>query len=328
MNRSEALIERNTNGINIIKFLRNNINLCALIVLLIIGTLASDSFLQPGNVLNVLKFISINGIVAAGFTVVCLSGGFDLSLGSTVSVCACLFMGLQKTSGIGAAIVFSLLAGAAFGLFNGTLLRITKGDLGDTFLITLGTSLIGQSIAYTYSKGYNIYADDSFSPVYRFIGHGEVLGIPMPIVIMATIMIFLQFLLKKTSFGREIYLIGGNKVTSYMSGINVHTYKTIAFMIAGMCAATAAMILTSRTTAASPRSGFGYDFDAAIAAVIGGNRVGGGRGGLAHTFIGAVIFGVLTNIMNLLNINPVLQMIIKGVMLVLALLADNLREKN
>lgn len=327
MKNSKAIPYNNVIGFKVIKFIRNNINLFALILLLFLGVLVSDSFLQPNNVLNVLKQISINGILATGFTLVCLCGGFDLSLGSTVSVCACLFMGIQRTSSIWVAIVVAIAAGAMFGLFNGVLLRIIKGDLGDTYLVTLGTSLLGQSLAYTYAKGFNIYAEN-YGPVFRFIGHGEIFGIPVPIILMLSIMAILQLLLKKTPFGRKIYLIGGNKVTSYMSGINVHRIKTIVFMIAGMCAAVSAMILTSRTTAAAPRSGFGYEFDAAIAAVIGGNRVGGGRGGIGHTFIGAIILGVLTNIMNLMNINQVLQLIIKGIMLILALFTDNLREKN
>ena len=325
MNKDDLVVKR-FQGFDLIRVIRNNINLVALIVILLIGTIASKEFLTPGNMLNVFKQISINGVLATGFTFVCLSGGFDLSLGSTISVCACLFMGLQRDNNIWVAIAVSVAVGAAFGLLNGILLRIIKGDLGDTFLITLGTSLLGQSVAYTYAKGFNIYAEN-YGPVFDFLGKGRVVGIPIQIVIMLSIMAILQFVLKKTVLGRQIYLIGGNKVASYMSGINVHTIKTIAFMIAGVCAAVSAIILTSRTTAAAPRSGFGYEFDAAIAAVIGGNRAGGGRGGIAHTLIGVIILGILTNIMNLMNIAPITQMIIKGAMLILALLADNLKTK-
>ena len=310
-----------------VKMMRNNINLMVLIMLFFIGIIASDRFLTTGNMINVFTQISINGVLAAGFTIVCLSGGFDLSLGSTVSVAAVLFMGIQRTNDIWLAIAISLIAGACFGLLNGVLLKVVRGDLGDTFLITLGTALLGRSIAHTYAGGFNIFADN-FGPVFRFIGSGRVLGIPIQIIIMLSVMAILQFMLKKTEFGRNIYLIGGNKTASYMSGINVHKVKTIAFIIAGICAVIAAIILTSRTTAASPRSGFGYEFNAAIAAVIGGNRVGGGRGGIVHTLIGVIILGFLTNIMNLMNIATILQMIIKGIMLVLALMADNLRTQS
>ena len=260
MMKKEGSMLSSIQSFNPTKTIRNNINLMALIVFFIMGMIASDRFLTMSNMLNVFTQISINGVLAAGFTMVCLSGGFDLSLGSTVSVTAVLFMGLQRTHDISVAIGVAVVAGVCFGLFNGTLLKVVRGDLGDTFLITLGTALLGRSIATSYTRGFNIYAE-GFGPVFNFLGRGSVLGVPIQIIIMLSVMVILQFVLKKTSFGRQIYLIGGNKNASYMSGIKVHRVKTICFIIAGVCAAITAMILTSRTTAASPRAGFGYEFD-------------------------------------------------------------------
>lgn len=310
----------------ILDFVKSNISIVVLLFLIVLGTVLSENFLTSKNLLNVLRQCSIIGIIAAGFTFVRVSGGMDLSLGSTVSLCAVLAMGTLKSSGnnVLLAAAVSLLAGAGAGFLNGTLLRVIRGDVSDTYLITLGTSLVGSSLAYTYSKGYNIYPKGE--SVYRFLGIGSFMGIPMPAVIMIVVLVVLHFVLKKTGFGRKVLMIGGNREACYMTGINVHRIRTCTFVIAGVCAAIAAIVLTARTNAAAPTSGTGYEFDAIIATIVGGNTPDGLRGSMVLTFAGILIFSLITNIMNLMSVDVVLQTILKGIILALALWANRLRE--
>jgi len=307
-------------------FIKNNISIIVFMFLLLLGTLLSDNFLTSKNLLNVFRQASIIGIIAAGFTFVRVSGGMDLSLGSTVSLCAVLAMGTLRDTGnqVFPAIIVALLAGAGMGLLNGLLLKFIRGDVSDTYLITLGTALIGSGLAYTYSGGYNIYPKGESA--YRIFGIGSVAGFPMPAVILILVLLILQFVLKKTTFGRKVQMIGGNREACYMTGINVHNIRTYTFMIAGICAAIAAIVLTARTNAAAPTSGTGYEFDAIIATIVGGNTADGLRSGMLLTLAGILIFSVITNIMNLMNVDTVLQTILKGIILALALWANKLRE--
>lgn len=312
---------------SIFNFVKSNISVMVLLFLVILGAILSDNFLTGKNLMNVLRQCSIIGIIAAGFTFVRISGGMDLSLGSTVSLCAVLAMGILKNSGnnVVLAIAISLLAGAGMGFLNGTLLRIIRGDVSDTYLITLGTSLVGSSLAYTYSRGYNIYPKGE--SIYRFLGIGSIMGIPMPAIIMLVVLLVLQFVLKKTEFGRKVQMIGGNREACFMTGIHVHNVRTNTFVIAGVCAAIAAVVLTARTNAAAPASGTGYEFDAIIATIVGGNTPDGLRGSMMLTFAGILIFSLITNIMNLMSVDVVLQTILKGIILALALWANRLRER-
>jgi ribose transport system permease protein len=303
----------------------NNLSLLLLITMVVIGALFSENFLTTSNALNVLKQVSINGVLAAGFTLVFLAGGFDLSMGSVVSICAVVAIGtLNATGSTSIAIITVMCVGLAFGFLNGQLIKLIKGDLSDTFLVTLGTSLLASSLAYTYSGGFNIYVNMGAS--YREIGRGSILGFPILAISMIAVMAVFQFLLKRTSFGRKIYSTGGNNLASYMSGVNTHRIRTITFMISGLCASIAAVMMTARTGVASPSTGYGYEFDAAIACIIGGNREGSITGNIVKTLIGVLILGLITNIMNLMNINSVIQMIVKGIILLLALSSDKFKK--
>ena len=322
--------DKTGNGQNVLSavlsWIRENINLFILLLMILIGTCASQQFLTSQNILNFIRQISINGIMAAGVTFVLLAGGFDLSIGSILGVCGCLAIGLQGSGvPLWAALVCSILAGCLLGLLNGILLKVTRGGLSETFLITLGTSLVAQYIALTYTKGNNLYSQRGTA--FSFIGQGNVAGIPFATILMILIMIILQFILVKTRYGRMIFLTGGNKETAFLSGVPVLLVKITTFMIAGACAATAGIVTASRTTSASYTMGNGADFDACIAALIGGNILGGGKGGMVQTLIGVCIFGLITNILNLSGVNSVLQMVIKGLVLLLAVALDGLKKK-
>ncbi|MDO4322500.1 MAG: ABC transporter permease [Lachnospiraceae bacterium] len=309
-----------------IQFFLENLNWVLLILLVLFGVLFTDNFFSWNNISNVLKQVSINGVLAAGFTIVILADGFDLSIGSIISICAVVAVGtLNATQNTLLAVLVSILIGLAFGIFNGLLIKIIKGNNSDSFLTTLGTMLVASSCAYTYSEGFNIYCDSTVK-AYRVIGKGTILGIPVLIVIMFSVMLILEFILQKTALGRKIKLSGSNRVAVYMSGINAHNIKIFSFAVTGLCAGIAAVMLTARTGVASPSTGYGYEVDAATAAIIGGNREGGMRGSIVKTLTGVLILGLLTNIMNIMNISTVVQTIFKGTILLLTLYTNRLKR--
>lgn len=303
-----------------------NLNWVLLAFLILFGMIFTENFFTWSNISNVLKQVSINGVLAAGFTIVILADGFDLSIGSIISICAVVAVGtLNSTRSPLLAIIISLAIGLAFGIFNGILIRVIKGNNSDSFLTTLGTMLIASSCAYTYSGGFNIYCDNTLT-AYRNIGRGAVAGIPILILIMFFVMLIFEFLLQKTALGRKIKLSGSNRIAVYMSGINAHGIKLFSFAITGLCAGIAAIMLTARTGVASPSTGYGYEVDAATAAIIGGNREGGIGGSILKTLTGVLILGLITNIMNIMNISTVIQTIAKGIILLLTLYTNRLKK--
>ena len=309
-----------------VRLFLENLNWVLLILLVLFGALFTENFFSWNNISNVLKQVSINGVLAAGFTIVILADGFDLSIGSIISICAVVAVGtLNSTKSTALAVVVSILIGLAFGIFNGLLIRIIKGNNSDSFLTTLGTMLIASSCAYTYSGGFNIYCDNGIKS-YRAIGKGVAFGIPVLVLIMFLVMIILEFILQKTTLGRKIKLSGSNRVAVYMSGINAHNIKIFSFAVTGLCAGIAAVMLTARTGVASPSTGYGYEVDAATAAIIGGNREGGIRGSIIKTLTGVLILGLLTNIMNIMNISTVVQTIFKGTILLITLYTNRLKR--
>lgn len=313
---------------NVGNWSKNNTNLLILIVLVFVGLFTSEHFFEWSNLMNLFGRISVNGVMTIGFTMTLLVGGFDLSIGSTLSLCAVLCVGIEKSTGSFAlAIVVSMSAGLAMGLLNGFLMKLTRGGSGEAFLITLATGMIAASLAKYYCNGSEITG--VFSPVYKAIGQGKITAAAIPIstLIWFVLMIVFQVFIKKTKTGRTFLLTGANKNSAYLSGVNVNNIKVAAFTIAGVMAAIAAIILTSRVTSASPNSGAGGDFDAAVASIIGGNSLLGGHGGMVQVLIGTITFGLITNVLNLMGVSSVVQYIVKGCILLLAICLDNLKER-
>ncbi|MCI9017838.1 MAG: ABC transporter permease [Lachnospiraceae bacterium] len=303
-----------------------NLNWVLLAFLILFGMIFTENFFTWSNISNVLRQVSINGVLAAGFTIVILADGFDLSIGSIISICAVAAVGtLNSTRSPALAVVISLAIGLGFGIFNGVLIRLIKGNNSDSFLITLGTMLIASSCAYTYSGGFNIYCDNTLT-AYRHIGKGSAAGIPVLVLIMFFVMAVFELILQKTALGRKLKLSGSNRTAVYMSGINAHGIKLFSFAMTGLCAGIAAIMLTARTGVASPSTGYGYEVDAATAAIIGGNREGSIRGNILKTLTGVLILGLITNIMNIMNISTVIQTIAKGIILLLTLYTNRLKK--
>ncbi len=309
----------------IVGFLSRIKMLIALMVLIIISSFISDVFMSTNNIFNILRQVSMNGILACGMTFVMLTGGFDLSVGSIISVSAVVAIGLQSSMGVAGAIIVALLIGIIAGSINGIILSKINANSGDAFMITLGSQLVFAGIALLYTDARVL--PGSSDPFYEFIGQGRVLaGIPMPVFIFLAIAIIGQFVLSFTGFGRKVYLLGGNYEAARLSGIKVGFYKASVYMIVGFCAAIAGIILSSRTRGGSPLAGVGYEMDAIAAVVVGGISMKGGEGSILKTLVGVFIIGVLSNILNLIGLSSFNQMIVKGFVIVAAVWLDSRKK--
>ncbi|RWZ54670.1 ribose ABC transporter permease [Halobacillus fulvus] len=293
--------------------------LIGLVLIMTILGFMSDNFFTLDNLLNLLRQISINALIAFGMTYVILTGGIDLSVGSILAFGSALTAGMLA-SGMDPllAVLIGLLAGFAMGAFNG--LIITKGKVAP-FIATLATMTIFRGATLVYTEGRPITGlSDSF--LFEMIGRGYVFGIPFPGILMIIVFFLLFFLLRKTVFGRQVYAVGGNEEAAKLSGIKADRVKIWVYSLTGMLSVLAGIILTSRLNSAQPTAGTMYELDAIAAVVLGGTSLAGGRGRLYGTLIGALIIGVLDNGLNLLNVSSFYQQIVKGGVILLAVLLD------
>ncbi|MBA2874520.1 ribose ABC transporter permease [Thermaerobacillus caldiproteolyticus] len=297
--------------------------LIGFLLLCIVLSILSDNFLTMDNWLNILRQVSINALIAFGMTFVILTGGIDLSVGSVLALSSAITAGMMA-NGMGglAAILVGLLAGLFMGALNGAI--ITKGRVAP-FIATLATMTMfrGATLVYTDGRPITGFSNDI---LFQMMGRGYFLGIPVPVVFMIVVYIALYFVLKKTTFGRHTYAIGGNEEASRLSGIRVDRLKIWIYSLTGGLSALAGIILTSRLNSAQPTAGTAYELDAIAAVVLGGTSLSGGRGWIFGTFVGALIIGVLNNGLNLLNVSSFYQQVIKGVVILLAVILDRRKE--
>ncbi|MGI6169791.1 MAG: ABC transporter permease [Christensenellales bacterium] len=292
----------------------------SLIGLCVILSLASDVFLSAGNISNIFLQASLNGVIAIGMTMVILTGGIDLSVGSIVAV-AGIFIGIAKdTMPPVVVMIIALIAATLLGFING--IGVTKGKL-PPFIATLGMMSIARGLASVLSNGRPI---GNIPELFRFIGGGRIFGIFFPIIVMVVAYIIAYFLLKYTKLGRNTYAVGGNMEAAKLSGINVHRTQLKVYSISGLCSGIAAIMLVGRLNSASPTAGLEYEMNAIAATVIGGASMSGGEGRIQGTFIGALIISVLRNGLNLLNVSSYWQQIAIGLVIVVSVLADTLRR--
>ena len=297
-------------------FMRKNPALVGFIVLFILLSIFTESFFNISNIVNVLRQASITAILGFGMTLVIISGGIDLSVGSIFAFSAVVMASIVKEGKVFLGIILGLLIGAIMGLFNGIV--ISKGKI-QPFIVTLATMAIGRSLTLAYTQGIPI---SLFPNSFRFIGRGDILGIPVPVIIMFGVFFLVLYILKKTKLGLYIYSIGGNEEATRLSGINVDRYKIIVYTISGIFAAVSAMILTARLNSAQPTFGQGYELDAIATVVLGGASLSGGSGGVLGTLFGALLLGTINNGMNLMNISPFYQDLVKGAIILLAVLLE------
>lgn len=306
-----------------IKELWNQYSTIVILVLMcVILSVLTPNFLEVNNLLNVLKQISIIAILAAGMTFVILTGGIDLSVGSTVALSGVISVMLSQ-QGVNAIIAMAagVAIGVAAGFVNGYLTAKVKLP---AFIVTLGSFTYIRGLAYVISAGYPIVLTD---PLFKFFGAGDIVGIPTPIFIMAFIYVITFFVLKYTMFGRHVYAIGGNEEAASLTGIKVGATLIKVYVISGLLSGLAGVVLAGRLYSGQPTAGVGFELDAIAAVILGGTSFTGGVGTIRGTIIGALIMGVLSNGLTLLNVSYYWQLVIKGAVIILAVLLDRLRTK-
>lgn len=296
----------------------------ALIILMVFVSILNPTFLQANNLMNLMRQLIINGFIALGMTFVILTGGIDLSVGSTLALTSAIFAGLlQNGMNTGLAILVSVGLGLVLGLINGIL--ITKGKLAP-FIVTLATMTIFRGLTLVYTDGRPIAGPkDNFA--FKFLGKGQFFGIPFQVILFILAFLILWIILNKTSLGRKIYAVGGNEKASFISGINIDKVKIWVYVISSLMAVLSGLVLTSRLNSAQPTAGAAYEMDAIAAVVLGGTSMTGGSGSLTGTLIGILILGVLNNGLNLLGVSSFYQQIVKGIVILIAVLIDRKRNK-
>lgn len=293
------------------------------LVLLCIGiTFVTPNFLTLTNITNVFTQVSVNAIIAIGMTFVILTGGIDLSVGSTLAISGALAASIIKSTGnVPLAVLVASLVGISVGLINGLL--ISKGKL-QAFIVTLATMTIFRGLTLVFTDGTPI---SKLPEAFVNVGNGKIGFMPIPVIITIVVAAFAIYLLSKTRFGRYLYALGGNEDSARLSGINTSKIKVLAYVISGFAASIAGVIITSRIGSASPNAGMGFELDAIAAVVIGGTSLAGGEGRITGTIIGALVIGVLNNGLNLMNVSPFYQAIVKGLVILIAVLLDRKSRK-
>jgi inositol transport system permease protein len=290
----------------------------AFILICVLLSVSTPNFLTIQNLVIVLRQISLNGILAVAVTFVIIAGGIDLSLGSVVALSGVAAAGFAHpdTYPVILPVVIGILTGLIIGLFNG--LVITKAKVAP-FIVTLGMMTIARGLALVISNGRPV---SNLSKPFNFIGGGDLFHIPVPIIIFVTVVIFSAIILNNTKKGRYIYAVGGNENAARASGVNVGSVKLFTYIICSGLAGLAGVVLASRITTGQPNAGVAYELDAIAAVVIGGTSLSGGIGTITGTVIGALIIGVINNGLDLMNISSYYQQIIKGIIIIGAVLID------
>ena len=293
--------------------------LLALIAVCIGLAFMSPNFLSASNAFDVMRQASINALIAFGMTLSILLGGIDLSVGSILAVSSVLAaMTMKGGQGAGLAAGMAILAGAGMGSLNGVV--IAKGNVAP-FIATLGMMTLLRGVALVLTNGSPI--SDFSSNFFAMLGDGYVVRlIPVPVVLMLAMFALFWFVLTRTVFGRHVYATGGNAEAAKLSGVNTDRVQILVYTVSGAMAALAGVILTSRLDSAQPTAGAGYELDAITAVVLGGTSLAGGRGWIFGTLVGALLIGVLNNGLNLMGVSAFYQQVVKGSVILLAVLLD------
>ena len=324
----EAVMKRNPTVMKSWSALVKLQSLIALFVLCFTLTLLTDKFLTVDNAWNVMRQISVNICIATGMTLVVLTAGIDLSVGSVLAFTGAVAAGLLKNGlqfpssnlyvgfTLFGAIVGAMGVGSALGFFNGWMITRFKVP---PFVATLAMLTIARGLTFLWTKGFPI---SNLGTDFDHIGMGWFVGIPLPVWISGSIVAAAVLLTRKTRLGRYVYAIGGNESAARLSGININAVKVAVYMIAGVLAAIGGIMVTSRLDSAQPNAGMSYELDAIAAVVIGGTSLSGGKGSILGTVLGAIIIGVLNNGLVLLDVSPFWQQVVKGFVILIAVIID------
>jgi ribose/xylose/arabinose/galactoside ABC-type transport system permease subunit len=292
-----------------------------------IHVFSHGAFLTPGNVTNVLRQITFNTILAVGQTFVIITAGIDLSVGSLIELTGVVMALAANAMPFGGAglVVATLLVGLCVGCFAGFInaLPVVRLNL-PPFITTLAMMLMARGLAFKLAHGRPVpLASDAFES----IGTGTFFGVPSAVLWMTIIVAVFAVVLTRTRFGRYVFAIGGNEEAARLAGINVHTVKTMVYVLSGACAAVAGLLLMARFSSGSPQTGIGSELQSIAAVVVGGTSLMGGRGSIVGTFLGALLIGLLNNAMNLLQIESYTQDVVLGAVIVIAVVIDELRKR-
>lgn len=292
------------------------------LLMLIISAIVSDVFFTPTNLFNLIRQVTPVGIISMGMLLVILTGGIDLSVGSIVAMVGVLCAMLTQTMPLPLAITVSVLCGLVIGSISGYLVAVHKMA---PFIATLALMSVIRGIGFILSKGAPVLVSENASALTDF-GSGNSLGLPNPALVLLLVFAITAILLKYNVFGRIVIAIGSNEEAVRLSGINVSAYKFSVYVIAGCLSAVAGIITTARTAVGSPVMGVGMELDVIATVVIGGASLSGGKGSAVNTLLGVLILGMIGNIMNLMNVAAYSQQVIKGLIIIVAVLLQRFQR--
>ena len=314
-------------GNGVVKYFKDNIGiiiaLLAMCIFLVIFPTTRTTFLTPNNMFNILRQNASNLFLATGMTMVIILGGIELSVGSVIALSGCVAAGCVVNLGLPEAVGFlaAILVGAIVGMFNG--LVICKTDI-PPFIVTLASMNIAKGIALVYTQGAPIRC---MTDAFKFPGAGYVGPVPTPVILMLIVFVIAALMINRTQLGRHIYAVGGNAQAAKFSGNNVSKVKFIVYTYTGIMAGIAGVVVASRLYSGQPTAGDGAEMDAIAAVVVGGTSMSGGSGRIGGTLIGVLIIGVLNNGLNLMGVDSNWQYIVKGLVILLAVYVDFIRNK-
>jgi ribose transport system permease protein len=301
---------------------RNLASMVALLIMVLILSFTTSSFMVSSNLISVLRQVCVNCFIAFGITCVLICGGIDLSVGSVVAAAGVISVRLANAgTPVVVAVGVALLFGAALGLFNGYIISHTTIP---AFIVTLSTQIVVRGISYLLTGG---MPAQSTNEAFNYLGTGMIFGVPIPVSIVILALVILYFIMNRSAFGRHIYATGGNGEAAKYAGVNTKSVQMRVFMISGILAALAGVVLAARLYSGQPSVGEGFERDAIAASVLGGTSFNGGIGTLGGTVVGVLIIGVLNNGMNLLKINSYWQYVVKGIVILGAVYIDFLKKR-
>lgn len=282
---------------------------------------ASPSFLTPRNLLNVLDQSSIVGMVAVGGTLVLIAGGLDLSVGAIFAISGVFAAQLVPATGIPVAILLGMLVGGALGLINGFVSTVGRVN---AIITTLATGIMIRGFALVLTGGSLVRVEN---PSFSALGRGEVFGVKYVVLVFVLVIAVGWFLLSKTAFGRYIYAVGGNSDAAHLSGVRVNRIRIAAFVLSGLTASIAGVLVASRVATGQADAGLGLEISAIAAIVIGGTSINGGEGAVWRTVFGVLLVTLVGNGFNLLNLNPIWQQVFMGAVILAAVAIDSWSKK-
>ena len=301
--------------------LADYIIILAIVLEVVVFALLAPQFLSLDNAVNIGLSLAIIGILAVGMTAVILTGGIDLSVGSIVALAGVLSaLTAQKTGFVVAGILAAILLGAISGAFTGIAVAQFRVP---PFVVTLAWLTIGRGLAFIITNGRSI---GDLPENFGWLGRARLSGLPMPVLVMLTVFAIGWFVLTQTTLGRYIYAVGGNREAAFLAGVNVKRTTFLVYLLNGVIVGIAGATLAARLGAGVPNSGVQYELDVIAAVVVGGTSLTGGRGSVIRTLWGAIFIGVLNNGLNLAGIDPYMQKVALGCVILLAVLADQINK--